>query len=96
MVPIAFDEENYVIDVRAGSSWPIEVEPIPVRLCRMKDTGIPIIVSCFKVTKEELEEIKRTGRVWMLTFGPSMNYTKLVVSNPFTYEDLEGGTVSVT
>jgi len=34
--------------------------------------GQTVVVSCWKVTAEELAEIQRTGRVWLMVWGVTM------------------------
>lgn len=70
MIATAFDEENDVLDGPKGTTNE-EVHPLSVWRGPMKD-GTPIVVSCWKPTLEELEEIKRTGRVWIMVMGYTM------------------------
>ena len=44
----------------------------PLTVCRTEWDGMPVVVSCWKVTPEELAEIQRTGRVWLAIWGESM------------------------
>jgi hypothetical protein len=48
-----------------------QCNPLPVCATSMQD-GTPVLISCWKVTAEELREIERTGRVWVLVAGHSM------------------------
>lgn len=34
--------------------------------------GFPVVVTCWKCTKEELDEINKTGRVWLMVCGQTM------------------------
>lgn len=45
--------------------------------------GTPVVISCWKVTAEELEEIQRTGRVWLLVCGTTMPPAKVLGNKPF-------------
>ena len=45
--------------------------------------GQPVVISCWKLTKEELEEINKTGRVWLWVHGLTMPPVSLEVSHPF-------------
>lgn len=41
------------------------------------------VISCWKPTTEEMEEIKRTGRVWLMVWGNTMPPVTLLGSSPF-------------
>ena len=70
MVPTAFDEENAVLGKPEGMTAD-DCECLSVRLTANAD-GHPVVVSCWKVTQEELDEIRRTGRVWLIVHGQTM------------------------
>lgn len=36
------------------------------------DDGLPYVISCWKLTKEELEEVNKTGRIWLYIIGGTM------------------------
>lgn len=78
MIPSAFDEENAVIEAPGD----INIEPLSVWI-GPNNVGIPILVSCWKLTTKELEEINRTGRVWLTVMGVAMPPVYLCVRNPF-------------
>jgi hypothetical protein len=44
---------------------------------------MPVVISCWKVTQEELEEIQRTGRVWLMVYGVTMPPVVLCGVRPF-------------
>jgi hypothetical protein len=67
MIATAFTEENAVLDGPPGTTSE-QVESLSVCRCE-NENGVPVLVSCWKVTKEELEEIQRTGRVWLIVLG---------------------------
>lgn len=70
MQPTAFDEENCVLDKPKELS---SDECAALSVWRGISTkGIPVVISCWKMTKEELEEISKTGRVWLMVCGPTM------------------------
>ena len=59
----SFPESNCVLDKPPGMTYE-ECEAASV--CRTHTPhGIPVVISCWKVTAEELAEITRTGRVWL-------------------------------
>jgi hypothetical protein len=43
----------------------------------------PIIISCYKLTEEELEEINRTKRVWLTVISHRMPPVALTGMKPF-------------
>lgn len=61
----------------------------PLNVCRthLEGTDTPVIVSCWKVTPEELAEINRTGRVWLQLIGERMVPALLSGTNPFANGD---------
>lgn len=87
MLPTSFNEENGVLDAPKGMS-PDECEPLSVWRGPMDD-GTPVVISCWKPTKEELEEIQRTGRVWIMVMGNTMPPILPVGLNPFVSENTE-------
>ncbi len=69
MFPTAFEESNAVLD--APESCPVPVGPIAV--CRLVNQyGVPMVVTCWKLTQGDLDEIIRTKRVWLGAMGLSM------------------------
>jgi hypothetical protein len=81
MLATAFDEENAVLDAPAGMT-PEQCEPLSV--WRGNDeSGAPVVISCWKPTAEEWEEMRRTGRVWIIVHGLSMPPLVPVGSSPF-------------
>lgn len=45
--------------------------------------GRPCVVSCWKPTAEEWEEMRRTGRVWLVIYGRSMQPACVMGTSPF-------------
>lgn len=80
MVPVAFDEENSLLHPPIGMT-PEECETISV-FKGQTQTGLPVVVSCWKLTKDELEEINRTGRVYLTVLGFTMPPVTLDVKSP--------------
>lgn len=52
--------------------------------------GIPCILSCWKVTKEELAEINRTCRVWVTVAGETHPPIAVDGVAPFSDQPKEG------
>jgi hypothetical protein len=88
MVPASFDAANCVLDKPPEMSYD-QCDPLSV-LRTKTDGGNPVCISCWKVTKEELEEIIRTGRVWLTVYGFTMPPCALTGEVPFTTEDDNG------
>ena len=69
-VPTDFHGSNAVLD-RPPTMTDDECEAINVFL-GTNENGLPAVVSCWKVTMEELEEINKTGRIWLVIMGATM------------------------
>ena len=81
MVPAAFDEENCMFDTPVGLTSE-QCEPMSAWR-GILENGIPAIVTCWKVTADELEEIRRTGRVWLMVMGRDLQPTILNAVSPW-------------
>lgn len=71
MIPTSFDESNDVL------SKPEEMDDeecgcLAILRTKNEESGTPVIVSCWKMSKEELAEITRTGRVWLTVAATTM------------------------
>lgn len=80
MQPVSFEESNCVYENVGG----ISINDIEVSAAFQGHTndGIPIVVTCWKMTKEELEEFQRTGRIWVLTLGHEIPIQQLFATKP--------------
>ena len=45
--------------------------------------GQAVVISCWKLTAEELEEVNRTGRVWLSVWGHTMPPAVICGKKPF-------------
>jgi hypothetical protein len=81
MVPASFDEANTVLG-KPSDMTADDCEALSV-LRTETVSGLPVVVSCWKLTQKELEEINRTGRVWLLVYGQTMPPVALDGSKPF-------------
>ena len=81
MIAVAFDQENTYLDPPDGVNSDI-CSPLPV--CRgTLSNGIEVMISCWKLTKEELEIINKTGRVWLMIAGDKHPMVELMGESPF-------------
>lgn len=76
-----FKQANTVMDTPKDVS-PDLVEPI--RACRGQyENGTPFVITCWKPTRDELDEIQKTGRVWLTILGAGMPPVYLSGKSPF-------------
>lgn len=65
--PCSFAESNNVLSIKEDS--PIQgIEPLSVFQGPLTN-DIPVTISCWKLSQEELDEINRTKRVWVIVLG---------------------------
>ena len=70
MVPTSFPESTRALSKPADMTDD-ECDPLCVADV-LYSNGVHGILSCWKMTKEELEEVNRTGRVWLVVVGSVM------------------------
>ncbi len=85
MIPSAFEGETDYLGAPPGVS-PEECEPLSIMRGDMN--GTPVVISCWKMTREELDEVNKTGRVWLMVWGVTMPPACLCGIRPFS---LAGG-----
>jgi hypothetical protein len=93
MEPTSFDESNSYMSAPDGVSdedcTPLSVFQGIAQL--PSGDACPICISCWKLTKEELEQIKTTGRVWLWVYGGGMPPVALTTDKPpMPTEDKDG------
>lgn len=76
MVPTDFPESNHVLG-KPDDMTADQCEPLSVFVDGR------VVVSCWKITKEELEEFNRTGRIYLVIFGQTMPPASLIAKSPF-------------
>lgn len=84
MFPTSFDEANRVYDKPSDMSYE-QCEALSVWAGKNTDGG-DVIVSCWKPTAKELEEINKTGRVWCIFYGTGLPPHCLSGQSPFEGE----------
>lgn len=90
MQAVSFDESNACLGAPKGMT-PEEVETLSIwrgdLLFHGMDRPVTTVVSCYKPTKEELEEINKTGRIWLVIMGATMPPAALMGVSPFKEDD---------
>lgn len=80
MKPLDFHESNESLEARVPVAG-VGMQPLPV--FRGVTDGAKILISCWQPTPEELAEIQRTGRVWLLIFDEAHPVMHLAGESPF-------------
>lgn len=62
MIPTGFDGETHLLD-KPDAMERDQCEPLSVQAGVLD--GILVMQSCWKLTAEEIEEVNRTGRIWL-------------------------------
>ena len=78
--PADFPESNNVLGA-PGDMGIEECEPLSV--AHAFQDNHPLVISCWKLTREELDEVNRTGRVWLGIFGQTMPPAWVSGQRPF-------------
>ncbi len=81
MEATSFDESNHVFDKPSSMTYD-ECNPLSVWIGNDSQQQ-PLVISCFKATREELEEINRTGRVWVIHYGTTLQPHAICGKSPF-------------
>jgi hypothetical protein len=80
MTPCGFDESTEALGKPPSLS---EDVCDPLSIARVVWHGQPSIVSCWKLEPGDLEEIQRTGRVWLMVMGHCMTPVAVAAVKPF-------------
>jgi hypothetical protein len=86
MLPVDFPERNFVY--QKPKDWTDEqCSDLPVWKgdAPIDDEGnkAPVIISCWRLSKEDLEETQRTGLIYLSISGAGMPPVALFTENPF-------------
>ena len=80
MTPLDFNESNESL----GARVPVAGEGMqPLNVFRGVTDGTKITISCWKPSENELAEIQRTGRVWLLVFDEEHPIIHVTGESPF-------------
>ncbi|MBO0947534.1 hypothetical protein [Fibrella forsythiae] len=73
--PIKFPEANVTLTAEGCGDLPV---------CRTKDTaGTPLLISRYKLSEAEMDEIQRTGCIYLIIYGEGHPPVRLTVISPF-------------
>lgn len=76
--PIPFKEAN--TNLTRGKNHE-SVCDLPV--CRADTEVGPVVISCWRLTKPEIEEVVRTGHVWLTVLGSTTPPVAVAAKSPF-------------
>jgi len=83
MLPITFKQANHIFTEPNGLTDE-QCGNLPV--FKGKDmANLPVIISCWKFSKEDLEYIQQTGCIFLSIMGEGMPPVSLIAENPFEY-----------
>lgn len=77
----SFDEANFVFDKPKNMTYD-ECSPASCFVGR-DVSGQDLVITCWKLTKEEVDEIINTGRIWCYHYGTNLQPHALSGKNPF-------------
>lgn len=83
MEPVDFEQKNFNLGAPRG----MEKEVGGMPCWKGELGGDPYIISCWKLTAEEIELIKTTGTVWLYINGYNTYPLAMQVKNPFKDEE---------
>jgi hypothetical protein len=81
MIPTSFDESNIVYSKPENMSVN-ECEALSAFNGYAKGGG-PVTITCWKLTKEEVDTLLKTGRVWSIVAGHNLMPQHLQINTPF-------------
>lgn len=84
MIPTSFDEANHIID-KPDDMTREQCGPLNVWAGEVihDDFITPVMISCWKMTAEELKEVNRTGRIWVWHYGDYLQPHSATGISPF-------------
>jgi len=81
MLPTSFEQQNFEFHKPADMTDE-QCSSLPVFMGNDTE-GTPVIISCWKFSKEDLEEIAQTGHIWLSITGQGMPPVSLFTEHPF-------------
>lgn len=96
MHPISFPQQNKTL-VKPEEMTEEQCLPLPTHHYEQvigfdeehQPIKFPAIISCWKLTPEEHDEIQRTGIVWVNTLGETLAPFSVFTKNPFNIAESE-------
>ena len=86
MIPANFEEANTIFGPPEGMTED-DVKSIRAYVGEHLDSSA-VTITCWKPTREELDSIEKTGRVWLMIFGKGMPPVAVTGWSPFKPADL--------
>ena len=81
MKPVDFPEKNFTF-TKPSSMTDDQCGSLPV--FKGQDANkVPVIISCWELTKDEMDEVAKTGKVYLQIFGNGMPPVYVGAENPF-------------
>lgn len=81
MLAVEFNQQNLILNKPEGMQ-DTECSPLPVHR-GLDANNYPFMVSCWQLSKEDLEEINRTGIIWLHVVAIGHPPVLLTTENPF-------------
>lgn len=81
MLPCDFPQRNHVFE-KPKNMTDEQCFELPVFVGRNPE-GFPCIISCWRLSKEDLDEINRTGVVWLNVISNTQPPVSVTVETPF-------------
>lgn len=81
MTPAGFSESNFVMHPPADMS-PDQCEPLQVWKGDLTEGG-PCVISCYKLTQDEIDHLLKGGRLWLYVIGEGMPPVALSTKHPW-------------
>lgn len=82
MEACGFEESNCVLDKPEDMTHD-QCSSLQVWRGKTVD-DLPCVVSCWKLTKEEIEVFQKTGRIWAMVVGETMSPLSLMAKYPWS------------
>lgn len=81
MIPVEFTESNFTFSKPESMT---DESCAPLHVFKGQDTNNnPVIISCWQLSKEDLEEIQKTGKIWLQISGIVTPPVSLYTEHPF-------------
>lgn len=82
MIPVEFAEKNFTFGRPSGTTED-QCGSLPCYKGTESETGWPVIISAWKMSPEELEEVNKTGVIWLRIYSSGMYPVSLSGHRPW-------------